>query len=98
MARSKNGQAISAARRTVEERMMLAVLLETARAAGDLATWRRAKAITDYMQGVRVVELAKQLDVARSAINTWLRAYETRGVEGLKTGKPPGSTLRLTSC
>jgi transposase len=76
--------------------MMLAVLLETARAAGDLATWRRAKAITDYMQGVRVVELAKQLDVARSAINTWLRAYETRGVEGLKTRKPPGASPRLT--
>lgn len=96
MARSKNGQAISEVRRTVEERMKLAVLLETSRAAGDLATWRRAKAITDYMEGVRVVELAKQLDVARSAINTWLRAYETEGIEGLKTGKPPGATPRLT--
>lgn len=97
MARSKNGQAISEARRTVEERMALAVLLETARAAGDLATWRRAKAIADYMQGVKVAALVRQLDVARSAINTWLRAYETQGVEGLKTGKPPGAKPRLTS-
>lgn len=97
MARSKNGQAISEVRRTCEERMALAVLLETARAAGDLATWRRAKAVTDYMQGVKVVDLVKQLDVARSAINTWLRAYETQGVEGLRTGTPPGATARLTA-
>lgn len=75
--------------------MRLAVMLETARAAGDLATWRRAKAITDYLEGVRVIELAKQLDVGRSTVNTWLRAYETEGIEGLKTGKPPGATPRL---
>lgn len=76
--------------------MALAVLLETARAAGDLGTWRRAKAMTEYVEGVRVVDLAKQLDVARSSINTWLRAYETKGVDGLVTGKPPGATPRLT--
>ena len=97
MARSKNGQAISAVRRTVEERMALAVLLETSRASGDLATWRRAKAMSDYVAGVRVVDLAKQLDMGRSTINTWLRAYETEGVDGLLTGKPPGATPRLTS-
>ena len=34
--------------------------------------------------------------MARSAINTWLRAYETEGIEGLKTGKPPGATPRPT--
>jgi transposase len=96
MARSKNGQAISAVRYTIEERMKLALLVETARAAGDLATWRRGKAITEYMNGARVVELAKQLDVARSSINTWLVAYEKEGVEGLKTGKPPGAKPRLT--
>lgn len=96
MARSKKGQAISEVRRTVEERMKLAVRLETSRAVGDLATWRRAKAITEYLNGARVVELAQQLDVARSAINTWLRAYETEGIAGLQTGKPPGATSRLT--
>jgi putative transposase len=96
MARSRNGQAISAVRLTVEERMKLAVLLETARATGDLATWRRAQAITKYIDGVRVVELTRQLDVARSTINTWLRSYETLGVDGLQTGKAPGATPRLT--
>lgn len=95
MVRSKKGQAISAARRTVGERMKLAVFLEISRAAGDLPTWRRAKAITDYLDGVRVVEIAKHLDVARSTVNTWLRAYETEGVEGLETGTPPGATPRL---
>ena len=96
MGRSKNGQAIRAARRTPEELGRLAMLLEVSRAAGDLATWRRAKALTDYLAGVKVVELAKQLDVGRSSINTWLRWFETLGAAGLETGKPPGAAPRLS--
>jgi transposase len=96
MARSKNGQAISAARRTREELFRLTVLLETSRAAGDLETWRRAKAITDYIAGTKVVALTKSLDVGRSTINTWLRWYETLGADGLRTGKPTGAPPRLT--
>ena len=96
MARAKTGQAISPVRRTVEERLRLTLLLETAAAVGDLATWRRAKAITAYMDGRRVVEVAAELGVGRSSVNTWLRAYETEGVEGLETGKPPGPSVRLT--
>ena len=96
MARSKNGQAISESRRSVDERMKLAVFLEEARAKGDLKTWRRAKAMTDYISGSRVVELCKQLDLARSTINTLLRAYETRGVDALKIRTAPGAKSRLT--
>lgn len=96
MARSKNGQAISAARRTPEELLKLTLLLESARAAGDLATWRRAHAISQYLVGISVVSLAKSLDVGRSSINTWLRWYETLGAEGLQTSKPPGRPRRLT--
>jgi transposase len=96
VARAKNGQAISDAHRTVEERMQLAIVLEGARTAGDLVTWRRAKAITEYMEGVRVVDIVKMIDVGRSTINTWLRLYETQGVEGLIARKPPGAKSRLT--
>jgi transposase len=97
MARSKNGQAISAARQTPEERLELLLLLETSRAAGDLATWRRAKAITGYLEGNKVIALMKELDVGRSSINTWLRWYETLGAEGLRTGKPPGAAPGLSA-
>jgi len=96
MARSKNGQAISTARRSPEEIFKLTTLLETARAAGDLGTWRRAKAISDYIGGARVVEVARFLDVGRSSINTWLRWYETLGADGLRTGKPTGAPPRLS--
>jgi transposase len=96
MARSKNGQAISEARRSPEELEKLEALLEGARAAGDLGTWRRAKAITSYIAGQRVVAVAEALDVKRSTINTWLRWYETLGAKGLETGKPPGAAPRLT--
>lgn len=96
MARAKNGQAISDVHRTVEERMQLAIVLEGARAAGDLVTWRRAKAITEYMEGVRVVDIVKMINVGRSTINTWLRIYETQGADGLIPRKPPGTKSRLT--
>ena len=96
MARSKNGQAIGPARRTAEELFRLSVLLETSRAAGDLGTWRRAQAVTAYIAGVRVTELARSLDVARSTVNTWLRWYETLGAAGLETGKSTGAPRRLT--
>jgi transposase len=96
MARSKNGQAISADRRTPEELFELSVLLETSRAAGDLATWRRAQAVTAYLGGSKVKDLVKILDVARSSVNTWLRWYQTLGAQGLQTGKSTGAPQRLT--
>ena len=95
MARSKNGEAISAARRSPEEKARLAILLEESRALGDLDTWRRARAMWGYLEGQRVVDLAQALDVGRSSINTWLRWFETLGTDGLRTGKPPGASPRL---
>lgn len=96
MGRSKNGEAISAARRSADELRKLAALLKGAEAAGDLATWRRARAITSYLEGKRVVAIAESLDVGRSSVNTWLRWYETMGAAGLETGKPPGAAPRLS--
>jgi transposase len=96
VARAKNGQAIHPDRRTPKETARLRALLDEAEAAGDLDTWRRAKAIAGYLKGTRVVALAQELGVDRSAINKWMRWYDADGADGLRTGKAPGAPSRLT--
>ena len=96
MARTKKGEAISPQRRTVEELTRLTDLLAEAETKQDLALWRRAKAVTGYLDGRRVIELCKELDVARSAINGWLQWFNAAGAEGLRTVKHLGPTPRLT--
>jgi transposase len=96
MARSKNGEAIRAERRTPSELRQLETLQETATKASDLATWRRATAVLGYIAGKSVVSMTGELHVSRSAINDWLRWYDSAGAEGLCTGKAPGAPCRLT--
>jgi transposase len=96
VARAKNGQAIDAERRTPKERARLRALLDAAEAAGDLDTWRRAKAIAGYIKGRAVIALATELGVDRSAIYKWMRWYNADGAEGLRTGKAPGPPSRLS--
>jgi transposase len=61
-----------------------------------LEVWRRARAILGYIDGRRVVDLAAELGITRGSVNRWLRWYETLGVTGLLTGKPPGPAPRLS--
>ncbi len=96
MGRSKTGQAIGAARKTPEELAKLDALFDEAEDRGDLALWKRVRAVRAYIDGVRVVEIAAQVRVARGSVNFWLRWYETCGADGLRTGKPPGGVPRLT--
>lgn len=96
MGRSKNGQAISAGRKTPEELAKLDALLDEAEEKGDLAVWKRARAVRAYIDGGRVVEIAALVRAARGSVNFWLGWYETLGAEGLRTGKPPGGVPRLT--
>jgi transposase len=58
--------------------------------------WRRAKAVSGYLAGKKVMALAEELDVTRGAINRWLQWYEAMGAEGLRTGKATGAKPRLT--
>lgn len=95
MGRAKNGQAVSAARKTPEELAKLDALLDEAEEGGDLAVWKRARAVRAYVDGGNVVEIAAQLRVVRGSVNFWLRWYETLGADGLRTGKPPGGAPRL---
>lgn len=96
MGRSKTGQAISAERRTPDELARLDALLSEAEQMGDLAVWKRARAVRAYIDGARVVDIAAQVRVVRGTVNCWLRWYETLGAEGLRTNKPPGAAPRLT--
>ena len=96
MARSKNGEAIRAERRTEPELQQLRALQETAEKASDLATWRRTTAVLGYIAGKSVIAMTGELHVSRSAINDWLRWFDHAGADGLRTGKAPGAPCRLT--
>lgn len=97
MGRSKNGQAVGAERRTPEELAKLDALLDEAEETGDLAMWKRARAVRAYIDGARVVDIADQVRAARGSVNFWLRWYETEGADGLRTKTPPGAAPRLTA-
>ena len=94
--RSKTGQAIDARWRTPTELRKLRALLREAKADNDLDAWRRAKAIIGYLDGEKVAVMCDALGVVRGSINKWLSWYNAMGAEGLRTGKPPGRTPRLT--
>lgn len=96
MARSRNGEAISAARKTPAEVALLRKLYWEAKERGDLDVWRRAKAVSGYIAGKKVIALAKELDVTRGSVNRWLQWYEAMGAEGLRTGKAPGPKQKLS--
>ena len=97
MGRSKTGQAVSAERKSPEEIARLDALLDEAEKTGDLAVWKRARAVRAYIDGARVVDIAEQVRAARGSVNFWLRWFETLGADGLRTEKPPGGAPRLSS-
>ena len=96
MGRSKNGEAISAGRRTPTARRRLLEFIEAAERRGDLDCWRRGRAVLGYLEQQRVIDLAEAAGVTRGSVNRWLQWYEALGIEGLLTGTPPGAAARLT--
>ena len=60
VARSKNGEAISARRRTPAALKSLQHFVESAERRGDLNCWRRGRAVLGYIEGRRVVDLAAE--------------------------------------
>lgn len=97
MARSRDGEAISARRRSPSARKKLRRFIRARASAKDLDGWRRGRAILGYIDKRRVVDLAAECDVTRGSVNRWLQWYEAMGVEGLLTGKPPGPTPKLSA-
>ena len=96
MARSKNGEAIGARGRTPAAREKLRRFIRKRAKEGNLAEWRRGRAVLGYIEGRRVVDLAAELDVTRGSVNRWLQWYEAMGIEGLRTATPPGPARKLT--
>jgi transposase len=96
VARSKNWHAISPARRSAAELRRLRTLFWDAKKAGDLVTWRRAKAVMGYLAKQSVISLSGELDVTRGSINRWLQWFEAEGTDGLLPRKSPGKAPRLS--
>jgi hypothetical protein len=96
MARSKNGEAISAVRRNARAVGALEDFVQERKKAGNLEEWRRGRAILGYIAGCRVLHVASKLDVTRGSVNRWLQWYEADGLQGLLTVKPPGPQRKLT--
>lgn len=97
MTRAKNGQAVRSIRRTPKALRNLRNRLERALRQGDLATWRRVKAVLSYLQGHSVQALANLLEVDRSTISRWLQQYDRHNLAGLETGTAPGAAPRLSA-
>lgn len=95
MGRSKNGEAISARRRTPAALKTLRRFIDAAEKRRDLDCWRRGRAVLGYVEERRVVDLAAEAGVTRGSVNRWLQWYDALGIEGLLTGIPPGPAPRL---
>jgi transposase len=82
--------------RTWKAKQKLKNLYIRAKSKGDLAVWRRCKAVLEYLKGKSVIDIAKGLDAGRSSVYEWLDFYDALGPDGLRTSKPPGAECRLT--
>lgn len=94
--RSKTGEAITSQRRTPAALKELLQFIQEAQQSNDLDRWRRGRAVLGYIEGRRVIEMAKEFGVNRSSINRWLGWYNAIGVNGLETGVAPGPTPKLS--
>jgi len=95
MGRSRNGEAISAPRRSGVALKKLRSFTDEAERRNDLEEWRRGKAVLGYVEGRTVIGLAAELGVTRGSVNRWLQWYEAAGVDGLVTELPTGRPPRL---
>lgn len=95
MPHPKQGKAIRSSRLTGEELAKLIVLQVESKRDGDLATWRRAKAVLGYLQNKSVISLSGELDVTRGSINRWLQWFDADGTDGLRPRERPGGAPRL---
>lgn len=95
MGRSRNGKAVPVERLTDASLAELAQLQLAAREGGDLAVWLRTRAVRAYIDGARVVEIARQLDVGASSVRDWIRWFAKEGAAGLRSAKRGKSLPKL---
>jgi transposase len=56
----------------------------------DKKEYRRALGVLMRAQEKRVIDIAEQLDVSGDAVERWLRAYRTHGIQGIRARKSSG--------
>lgn len=95
MARSRNGEAVRIEMRSGKPLGDLKKLRSSAKRAGDLATWRRCKAVLSYIEGKSSGKVAEALDVKPGAVVKWIGWYNREGADGLRTKVSPGRPPRL---
>ena len=83
-------------RRSWKAKQKLKEIYARAKSRGELAVWRRCRAVLGYLAGKTVTEIARELDAGRSSVYEWLNWYNAHGVGGLKTKKAPGAAPRLS--
>lgn len=96
MAKTKDGEAISRARRRGKQLRELDEFIVEAKAKNDLGEWRRGRAVRAYIDRRRVVDIAADFGVTRGSVNRWLQWYEADHVEGLRTTIAEGPAPKLT--
>lgn len=96
MAKTKDGEAISRARRRGKQLAALDEFILEAQLKNDLGEWRRGRAVRAYIDKRRVVDIAADFGVTRGSVNRWLQWYEADHVEGLRTTIAEGPAPKLT--
>lgn len=62
----------------------------------DLRSWQRATVVLECIDGGSRAASAERMGVDPSTVSRWIGAYEERGVEALRPGRPPGAKSRMT--
>lgn len=97
MARAPAGGIVRPVRKTGKAKRLLHNLADRAESSGELAVWRRARAVLGYIDGQSAIALSRTLGVDRSIITRWLEAYDAQGLEALQPEPRPGAKQRLTT-
>lgn len=71
----------------------LSELRRAVKKTGEAAWKQRLKAVLKAREGKKRKEIAEELLASERSVGTWIRAYNDRGIDGLKTkpsGRKPG--------
>jgi transposase len=70
--------------------------IERAQKNNDLRTWKRARAVVQYVEGRLVTEIGPELQIDPSTVARWVTGYAQRGIPALSPTKCPGPMAKLT--
>lgn len=77
-------------------RARLRRLIKRAGRSNDLGTWKRTRAVLEYVENKSVTDIAAELQADRSTVSRWIAAYAQRGIPALSPGKAPGAAPKLS--